>query len=72
MGDREVYLVSADDEIYLGRVREFIEGDFSPGQGASVTAVISDWVSELAFSDYLPDFIIKQNFSIELRVSGVS
>ena len=74
MNDREVYLVTTDDEVYLGTVGEFTGNTLFTldNRGMSPDAVISDMVSELAFGDYLPDFIIKKNFSIELRVPGTT
>lgn len=67
MNNREVYIVTDNDEIYLGTVGEIIgankRSNLRFGQGMSIAAVISDFVNEIAYNDENDSRI----FTIELR-----
>lgn len=67
MNNQEVYIVTDDDEIYLGTVGKIIGaggiGDSKLGQGISAAVVISDIVSGMAFTEGNTS----QAFTIELR-----
>lgn len=70
MNNREVYIVTDDNEIYLGTVGKIIGaggiGDPKLGQGISAAVAISDIVSGMAFIEGT----ISQAFTIQLRQPG--
>lgn len=65
MNKHEVYIVTDDDEVYLGTVGEIIGTDRwvtdGAGRGISLAAVFSDIVGAIAWHDG------PQTFKIELR-----
>lgn len=67
MNNREVYIITDDDEIYLGTVGKITGagglGDPKLGQGISAATAISDLVSGMAFTEGNTS----QAFTIELR-----
>lgn len=72
MNNQEVYIVTDNDEIYLGTVGKITGiggiGDLKLGQGISMAVVISDLVSKIIFDG---NDSLQETFTIQLRQPGV-